>query len=50
MTKPTATPVQASGRSVPIDQNLAVALVLWIMLAGICVVLANAWAAGLLTD
>gem|GEM_PF-6923606 len=26
------------------EQNLAVAIVLWVMLAGFCVVLANAWA------
>lgn len=32
------------------EQDLAVAVVLWIMLAGICVVMANAWAAGLFTD
>ncbi len=26
------------------EQDLAVAIVLWVMLAGICVVIANAWA------
>lgn len=30
------------------EQDLAVVVVLWIMLAGICVVLANAWAANLM--
>lgn len=27
-----------------LEQNLAVAIVLWVMLAGICVVIVNAWA------
>jgi hypothetical protein len=27
-----------------LEQNLAVAVVLWVMLAGICVLIANAWA------
>jgi hypothetical protein len=26
------------------EQDLAVAIVLWMMLAGVCVVIANAWA------
>ena len=30
----------------PLEQDLSVAIVLWIMLAGICVFVANAWAAG----
>jgi hypothetical protein len=27
-----------------LEQNLAVAVVLWVMLAGVCVFIANAWA------
>jgi len=30
------------------EQDLAVAIVLWIMLAGMCVLAANAWASGLM--
>lgn len=32
------------GHSSVLEQNLAVAVVLWIMFAGICVLIANAWA------
>lgn len=31
-----------------LEQDLSVAIVLWIMLAGICVLVANAWAAGVI--
>ncbi len=30
--------------STALEQNLAVVIVLWIMFAGICVLIANAWA------
>lgn len=36
------------GHPTSIEQDVAVAIVLWIMLAGVCVVVANAWAAGII--
>jgi hypothetical protein len=32
------------GHPTGLEQNLAVAVVLWVMLAGVCVLIANAWA------
>lgn len=39
---------RSSHHPTTLEHGLAVAIVLWVMLAGVCVVMANAWAAGLL--
>gem|GEM_PF-4591247 len=33
-----------AGHPSTVEQDIAVAVVLWLMLAGLCVILANAWA------
>jgi hypothetical protein len=38
------TPIHEPGHSNALEQNIAVAVVLWIMVAGIAVVVAHAWA------
>jgi hypothetical protein len=32
------------GHPTALEQNIAVAVVLWVMFAGVCVLIANAWA------
>lgn len=34
----------STGHPTSLEQHLAVAVVLWMMLAGVCVLIANAWA------
>lgn len=41
-------PTPVPGHPSALERHIAVAIVLWVMLAGVCVVLANAWAAGML--
>jgi hypothetical protein len=41
-------PLHKPGHPSAVEQDIAVAIVLWIMLGGICVLVANAWAAGVI--
>jgi hypothetical protein len=43
-----APPAHTPGPPTILEQNIALAIVLWIILAGIGVVVANAWAMGVL--
>ena len=46
----TTQPRTAGEHPTTLEHNIAIIIVLWVILAGVCVVLANAWAASLLLE